>query len=84
MPRVRPTLSGRPRSFSGVCVLEPAVLDLIPEAGPSDLPRDVFPHLVSKESMYAVPLKGFRVAVDSPERLELLREAVEAGAFLVH
>lgn len=65
--------------FSGICVLEPAVLDRIPAEGPSDLPKDVFGSLVAERRMYAHRLTGFRVAVDSRARLERLREAVARG-----
>lgn len=42
-------------------------LDLIP-AAPCDLGRDVLPLVAGRAGVYARPLAGFRVAVDSPER----------------
>jgi NDP-sugar pyrophosphorylase family protein len=65
-------------AFSGVAVLEPAVLGTIPPSA-SDLPRDLLPSLASTGRLYAVPLTGYRCAVDSPGRLLALREDVEAG-----
>jgi NDP-sugar pyrophosphorylase family protein len=63
---------------SGICVLDPAVLDRIPE-GVADLPRDVFIPLVPTGRLLGVPLAGYRCAVDSPERLEELRAAFREG-----
>jgi NDP-sugar pyrophosphorylase family protein len=66
-------------AFSGIAVCAPEVIDLIPAEGASDFPRDVFPQLVERGALYAVPLTGWRVAVDSPDRLERVREAVRSG-----
>ena len=63
---------------SGICVCSPELIDLIPE-GPSDLPRDVFIPAVGEGRIFAVPLTGYRCAVDSPERLSLLRRAIASG-----
>jgi NDP-sugar pyrophosphorylase family protein len=52
---------------SGACICDPGVLDLIPPA-PSDLARDLLPHLAGRADVYGYPLDGMRVAVDSPER----------------
>jgi len=60
---------------SGICVCAPEVLNLLPE-GVADLPRDVFPKLVASGRLFAMPLSGFRCAVDSPERLALVRSAL--------
>jgi hypothetical protein len=46
---------------------------------PADLPRDVFPELVTDGALYVFELEGFRCAVDSEERLELLRVAWASG-----
>jgi mannose-1-phosphate guanylyltransferase/phosphomannomutase len=66
-------------AFSGLCVCSPGVIEAIPREGASDLPRDVFPRLVAEGRLFAQPLAGYRIAVDSPERLESLRNAVAAG-----
>ena len=65
-------------AFSGVAVIDPAVLRAIPP-GASDLPRDLLPALASEGRLYAAPLTGYRCAVDSPRRLEALRADVAAG-----
>lgn len=54
---------------SGICIATPELLDSIPSDVPCDLPRDVYPKLISTERLYAFPLSGYRCAVDSPERL---------------
>ena len=64
-------------AFSGVAVIDPAVLRTIPP-GASDLPRDLLPSLASEGRLYAAPLTGYRRAVDSPSRLQALRADVEA------
>jgi mannose-1-phosphate guanylyltransferase len=64
---------------SGICVCSPGILDVIPRGRPADLPRDVFAPLAGSGRLFGVPLSGYRCAVDSPERLELLRIAVATG-----
>jgi mannose-1-phosphate guanylyltransferase/phosphomannomutase len=52
---------------SGVCMCGPRLLELLPPP-PSDLARDVLPALVGRPDVFAQPLAGLRIAVDSPER----------------
>lgn len=52
---------------SGICICDPRVLDLVPPP-PSDLARDVLPRLAGRDGVFAQPLAGTRVAVDSPAR----------------
>ncbi|MGE3311013.1 MAG: NDP-sugar synthase [Limisphaerales bacterium] len=54
---------------SGICVASPELLDHIPAGIPADLPRDVFIPLVTTGRLFAMPLSGFRCAIDSPDRL---------------
>lgn len=68
---------------SGLCVCAPAILDLIPAGKAADLPRDIFPAQVASARLYGFPLTGQRVAVDSPQRLELLRDLVATGRFRI-
>jgi NDP-sugar pyrophosphorylase family protein len=65
---------------SGICVCSPEILDWIPDGVPCDLPRDVFRKLVDTRRLFSVGLSGFRCAIDSPERLNLAREAVTNGS----
>lgn len=81
----RPTEADRrdvdsPWVNSGICVCSPELLDLIPAGRPADFPRDVFRPLVSSGRLYAVPLSGWRCAIDSPDRLELARQGVRDGS----
>ncbi len=64
---------------SGVCICEPEFLDAIPAGVACDLPRDVFPKLLGSGRLFGFPLKGYRCAVDSPERLEEVRTAIAEG-----
>ena len=52
---------------SGLCMCSPRLLELLPPP-PSDLARDVLPGLAGRPDVFAQPLAGRRVAVDSPER----------------
>lgn len=68
-------------AFSGVCVLSSRARAAIPSLPVCDLPAHVFPTLAHTGHLVAQRLDGFRVAIDSPARLELAREAVAAGTF---
>jgi NDP-sugar pyrophosphorylase family protein len=70
------------RVFSGVLVGTPELLEMIPACGPSDFPRDVFPAVVSTSRLFAVPLTGYRCAIDSPERLASAQAALDEGRFV--
>ena len=63
---------------SGICVCDPAVLDLVPPA-PSDLARDLLPALAGRPDVYARPLTRRRIAVDSPDRYRQAVTLVEEG-----
>ena len=53
---------------AGVYVLDPAVLDLIPEGVASDFGRDVFPRLLAEGlPLYGVPLGGYLQDTGTPE-----------------
>ena len=64
---------------SGICICEPGILDFIPPHSACDLPRDIFPKIMTMGRLFAFPLSGYRCAVDSPERLEELRSALSQG-----
>ena len=69
---------------SGVSILRKPVLSLIPANAKCDLPRDVYaPAIARGESFFAWPLRGYRCAVDSPERLEDLRDASRDGRLAI-
>jgi len=62
---------------SGIQVLEKEALAGLQKGEPADLPRDVYPELVEAGSLYALPLLGDRVAIDSPERYEQAKALVK-------
>jgi mannose-1-phosphate guanylyltransferase len=64
---------------SGVCICAPEVFAEIPAGIACDLPRDVFPRIVGSGRVYGYRLKGYRCAIDSPERLAEARVALEEG-----
>jgi len=66
---------------SGILILSPRVMDLIPTSGPSDWPRDIFPQLIQSRSLYAYCLDAYRIAVDSPERLAQLEADIQTQKF---
>jgi NDP-sugar pyrophosphorylase family protein len=66
---------------SGVLIVSPRVLELIPKSGPSDWPRDIFPHLIRSQTLYAYCLEGYRIAVDSPDRLAQLENDIQSRKF---
>jgi NDP-sugar pyrophosphorylase family protein len=78
-PERDPLPAGAPRfCFSGVAVLSPSLVAWIPP-GHADLPADVLAPRVPELYARAVPHSGFRVAVDSPERLQLAEQALADG-----
>jgi NDP-sugar pyrophosphorylase family protein len=66
---------------SAVYCFNKEILELIPE-GFSDFPKDIFPKVLSAESLYALPLSGYRCAVDSAERYSMLQLDYENGKIL--
>lgn len=58
---------------SGVQLLTEAALAALPDRLPCDLPRDLYAPQAHELRLMGYPLSGFRVAVDSPERLDLAR-----------
>ncbi len=63
---------------SGIYCFNRKVLELIP-AGFSDFPKDIFPKIMEKDGLYALPLSEYRCAVDSPERYYALLADYENG-----
>jgi mannose-1-phosphate guanylyltransferase len=52
---------------AGVYVLEPEVLELIPEGRPVSIEREIFPILSARGVVYALPLPGYWLDVGTPE-----------------
>jgi NDP-sugar pyrophosphorylase family protein len=64
---------------AGVLVVEPAVLNVIPEDRPCDFGRDVLPSLLaSGESVYGYRMTEHLWWADSPKDLEYMRRAVRS------
>lgn len=53
---------------AGVYVLNPSVLDAIPESEPSDFGRDIFPKLLAEgQALYGTPLGGYLQDTGTPD-----------------
>lgn len=74
-------LHGEAWTNSGLFVISPRVLDFIPKTGFADFPIHVFPELIARRGLYAVPLTGYRVAIDTPDRLQLAEAESRHHAF---
>lgn len=64
---------------SGICICEREVLESLPCGATGDWARDVLARWVSQGRVFALPLSGYRCAVDSVERLHQLQLDVATG-----
>ena len=63
---------------AGLYVLEPEVLDLVPEGRAVSIEREVFPRLAAEGSVYGVALPGYWLDVGTPESyLQAHRDVLE-------
>jgi mannose-1-phosphate guanylyltransferase len=63
---------------AGLYVLEPEVLDLIPEGRPVSIERDVFPRLCDEGSVFGLPQPGYWLDVGTPTTyLQAHRDVLE-------
>ena len=63
---------------AGLYVLEPEVLDLVPEARACSIEREVFPRLAAEGSVYGIALPGYWLDVGTPESyLQAHRDVLE-------
>jgi NDP-sugar pyrophosphorylase family protein len=65
---------------SGIALLGPRARAAIPETVPADLPWDLYRPRVAELRLYGFPLRGYRCAIDSPQRYEEALRAWETGA----
>lgn len=66
---------------AGLYVLEPSVLDLIPEGRSVSIERDVFPRLCEQGAVYGLALPGYWLDVGTPESyLQAHRDVLERRA----
>jgi len=66
---------------SGLYCFNKKILDYIPPNEFCDFPKNIFSRLVLEGSLYGFPLKGYRCAIDSPERYEKVCGDFLNGAF---
>ena len=66
---------------SGAQVLSKEALDYIVKVGAFDLPHDVYCNVVNSEQISGVPLTGFRIAIDSPDRYHEAEQAIKRGDY---
>jgi mannose-1-phosphate guanylyltransferase len=63
---------------AGLYVLEPEVLDLVPDGRAVSIERDVFPRLVEEGTLYGLALPGYWLDVGTPESyLQAHRDVLE-------
>jgi mannose-1-phosphate guanylyltransferase len=63
---------------AGLYILEPEVLELVPEGVPASIERDVFPRLAAEGSVYGVALAGYWLDVGTPDSyLQAHRDVLE-------
>ena len=63
---------------AGLYVLEPEVLELVPEGRAVSIEREVFPRLASEGSVYGIALPGYWLDVGTPETyLQAHRDVLE-------
>ncbi len=68
---------------AGIHVMEPGVLDFIPEEGASDFGKDVLPALVDAEaSVFGMELEGTLLSLDTPALYEKAQAEVAKGILL--
>lgn len=66
---------------SGVQVLSKDALEYIVNTGVFDLPQDVYCNTVGNKRIFGVPLTGFRIAIDSPDRYYEAELAIKRGDY---
>lgn len=66
---------------SGIYCLDPSVLDLVPRKPVADFPTDVFPSLVARQALLALPIRGRRWAIDTTERYAQATEEFDPDEF---
>ena len=76
---IRNSVVASPWVNSGVCICDPALLTEVPAGVVCDLPRDIFPKLISTRRVFSHPLSGYRCAIDSPQRFAEAQSALLEG-----
>jgi mannose-1-phosphate guanylyltransferase/phosphomannomutase len=66
---------------SAIQLVSTRLIEELRGRGFADLPADVYEPMVSTKTFVGVPLQGFRVAIDSPERFASVHRALVEGRF---
>lgn len=66
---------------SAIYCFQSSVLELIKDGGVQDFPKDVFPLVMEKNELYAYPLEGHRVAIDTEEKYKEAQEKLNEFQF---
>ncbi len=64
---------------SGCQILRRDLIDRFPAKRPLDLPRDIYMPMAADLRLFGVPIEGYRIAIDSPERYQQAIRDVKAG-----
>lgn len=84
MEKPSATTSGERLENGGIYVLEPKIINHIPDGRPSDFARDVFPRaLQAGEALYCYRAEGYVRGIDTPERYRSLLEELRTGVLTV-
>ncbi|WP_420436753.1 sugar phosphate nucleotidyltransferase [Candidatus Poriferisocius sp.] len=67
---------------AGMYVLDPSVVELIPEGRPASIERETFPALVRKGSLYAVARDGFWIDAGTPAAYLEVQMALAGGTHI--
>ena len=74
------TGSGKRWENGGIYILEPDVINCIPESEQCDFARDIFPALLEEgERIYCYKAEGYVRGIDTPERYERIKKEIEEG-----
>lgn len=66
---------------SGVQILSKEALEHIIKVAAFDLPRDVYCKSFEDKRIFGLPLTGFRIAIDSPDRYHEAEQAIKRGNY---
>jgi len=73
-PKMRPYIF---TERSGIYILEPGIMDYIPDGTPSDFAKDIFPRLLQAgEALYCYRAEGYVRGIDTPARYRNLQKEV--------
>ena len=68
---------------SGCQILRRELIERFPSKRPLDLPRDIYMPMAADLRLFGVPVEGYRIAIDSPERYQQAIRDVKTGKLRV-